>query len=193
MRWLSFGFNRAAVEGSTVRAAHAAAGQPTCCASRFDSRSNFAVGRWEIGETSRSALAYSIVPPTSNGSDRARELPEWRRLHRARSQRPNTGRLDREYRSGDAAPPRARLRWALRCQCPCRDRPAPSRPTRFKRNSFGKLHREHTFAAGGWAEQQAHSHRPRQPCAAMSPCLRTSVNAIEADTSPQAQIVNVSG
>ena len=108
---------------------------------------------------------------------------------RARSRPPSRARWVRGCRAGGAARARARPRSAWRFRYPCRDRPAPSRPTR-SRSAAG---RPATWPAPTCRRRWGRAGAPHQPWAATSPCQRTTVKAISAEAIDAAQIVKASG
>ena len=68
MRWLSFGARRAAVAGSIAASSACSAGQPARAARASMSARTAGSASGKASRPSNSALKYSIVPPTSNGT-----------------------------------------------------------------------------------------------------------------------------
>ena len=129
MRCASSGASRAAVAGST-RASCAMHRGPAVvrAASRSIAARTAGSPAGIASSPSRSALKYSIVPPTSSGTRPRARIAAIAASRIGDEARGRVGcRPDRSGRSGDAAPRPAPRPSASRCRCPCRDRPAPSR------------------------------------------------------------------
>ncbi len=172
MRWLSFGFRRAAVGGSMMASRACSCGQPSLRASASILARTSGSADGKSDRPSRNAFAYSIVPPTSMGS-----LPRLciSRMATVASRTKSAA----EYGSAGSRISIRVMRHCCAIGCTGlrgADVHAAidlSRVDRhdFKGNLFGELHCEDTLAAGRWAKQHhcidrvTHVRRCRRPCA----------------------------